>query len=866
MIKFNIIESIPLASILIDDMQRISFINSLALKLLDNTQSELQHKSIEHLFPEINLGIKNESKEVATFYCNKVGKKNNIKIKFVRIDKKKQDGILYLYEIEQNYLREKKFSKLKTDFYKKKLHFFETFLNLTDEDVRIYNNNGQLVYINKIASYRTGINPNHVKKHYVWDIEDHFTSKEDWLNQVTILKIKNEIHFSKKYALNPTAEVIDLLVSFNYQIIDHQEYFVSNYKDITENLKNKILVTKKAKQIDIYNKNTQAITFQLVVKSEDTNYFSFIGSAFTTQFGFTIPLNNEDWISRLNLHPDDVDSFLNTINASIINKRDFIYIGRILMPSGKTKWFEASAFRIDEGKEVIYDGIIIDITTKKESEIEISNKRIFNDSILDSIPADIAVFDKNHNYLFINSTGIANEELRKWLIGKNDFDYCAYRNLDTTLAQKRHEYFQIAIDTKKQFDWIDEIKKEDKVVHVLRRFYPFFIKDKFVYMIGYGIDITELKNTQATVTKNENRNRLILQSALDAIIMMNSNDEIIFWNPQAELIFGWKSEEVIGKLFSEIINPKSILELNNDSQQQNFNYIHQEYRFNELMELNARKKNKEEFSIELTILPIEDEIEGTTFCAFIRDISYRKSREKEINRQNKILKLQNNELEQFTYLTSHDLQEPLLTLTSFAELLLEEHTEALNDEGKLFVEYINKSAFRMRKLVEGLMEYARIGKNEIPTIINCEQIVNEVILDLNVKIIKFNAIVNVKYLPQLNGFKTDIRLLFQNLISNAIKFSRDNATPTITVSCIDNDNEYIFCVEDNGIGIDKNSKEQIFIIFKQLNNRENYTGYGIGLAHCKKIIKLHGGEIWVESVLGEGSQFKFSIPKNITIY
>jgi PAS domain S-box-containing protein len=866
MIEFNIIESIPLSTILIDDMQRISFINSLGLKLLDNTQSELQHKSIEHLFPEINLCITNDSKEVTTFYCNKLGEKNTIKIKFVRLDKKKHAGLLYLFEIEKNYLREKKLSELKSNFYKKKLHFFETFLNLTDEDVRIYNHNGQLIYINKIASSRIGISPNHVKKHYVWEIEDYFSSKEDWLNQVTILKIKNEIHFSKKHTLSSTTEVIDLLVSFNYQIIDHQEYFVSNYKDITENLKNKILVTKKAKQIDIYNKNTQAVTFQLVVKSEDINYFSFIGNAFKAQFGFSIPLKNKDWISHLNLHPDDLVSFLNTINASIINKIDFIYIGRFVMPSGNIKWFEASALRIDEDQEVIYDGIIIDITTKKESEIEISNKRIFNDSILDNIPADIAVFDKNHNYLFINSTGIANEELRKWLIGKNDFDYCAYRNLDTTIAQKRHEYFQIAIDTKKQFDWIDEIKKEDKVVHVLRRFYPFFIKDKFVYMIGYGIDITELKNTQAIITKNENRNRLILQSALDAIIMINSNDEIIFWNPQAELVFGWKSEEVIGQLFSEIINPKSINDLNNGTQQQKYNDGHQEYRFNELMELNARKKNKEEFSIELTILPIEDEIQGITFCAFIRDINHRKSREKEINRQNKILKLQNTELEQFTYLTSHDLQEPLLTLTSFAELLLEEHTEALNDEGKLFVEYINKSADRMRKLVAGLMEYARIGKNEIPTILNCEQIVNEVILDLNVKITQYNAIVDVKYLPQLNGFKTDIRLLFQNLISNAIKFSKENATPTITISCNENSNEYVFCVEDNGIGIDKNNIEQIFIIFKQLNNRENYTGYGIGLAHCKKIIELHGGEIWVESVLGKGSQFKFSIPKNLTIY
>jgi light-regulated signal transduction histidine kinase (bacteriophytochrome) len=262
-------------------------------------------------------------------------------------------------------------------------------------------------------------------------------------------------------------------------------------------------------------------------------------------------------------------------------------------------------------------------------------------------------------------------------------------------------------------------------------------------------------------------------------------------------------------------------------------------------------------------LPLKDPNDRVSFCTFIRDITSRKEKEEEVALQNKILQSQNSELEQFTYITSHDLQEPLLTLISFSELLLEEYTEGLNDEAKLYIEFINKSAIRMRALVSGLMEYARIGKRDNVKEIDCNQVLNDVLTDLSVIISKTKAEIEVENLPIIRGYETYIRLLFQNLISNAIKFNKENTKPEIKIKCSETINEWKFSVKDNGIGIEEKYIDQVFIIFKRLNNDTLYKGYGIGLAHCKKIVDIHNGEIHVKSTLNIGSTFSFTISKNL---
>ena len=169
----------------------------------------------------------------------------------------------------------------------------------------------------------------------------------------------------------------------------------------------------------------------------------------------------------------------------------------------------------------------------------------------------------------------------------------------------------------------------------------------------------------------------------------------------------------------------------------------------------------------------------------------------------------------------------------------------------------------MRALVTGLMEYARIGKRDDIKEINCNEVVKDVLKDLSVKINNTKSVFNVKHLPIIRGHETYIRLLFQNLISNAIKFNKENIDPLVKIKCSENEHEWKFSVKDNGIGIEKENLDQVFIIFKRLNKDSLYQGYGIGLAHCKKIIDIHNGEIYVKSKLGKGSTFYFTISKKL---
>ena len=492
----------------------------------------------------------------------------------------------------------------------------------------------------------------------------------------------------------------------------------------------------------------------------------------------------------------------------------------------------------------------------------IIEKQIFNEIILDNIPADIAVFDKNHNYLYINPNGIRDVKIRKWMIGKNDFDYCNYKGLDNSSAQKRSDIFNKVIQTKQQVEWIDEYKKEGKDIYVLRRFYPVFIDDIFYYVIGYGIDVSELKRAQNTVISNEDRNQMILNSALDAVIIIDTDNRITFWNAKAEIIFGWKSEEVLGKIMSDVIIPKRYRKKHEKGMKNHVKGFGGTI-VNGIIEFPALNKNNEELPIEFSILPIYDKGTIINYCSFIRDITSRKEKEDQVELQNKTLQNKNSELEQFTYITSHDLQEPLLTLTSFSKLLLDEYSQDLNDEAKLYVDFINKSAFRMRALVSGLMEYGRIGKRDEAKEIDCNQVIKDVLTDLFVTITNTKTEIEVGELPKIRGYETYIRLLFQNLISNAIKFNTENSRPKIVIKGSEMETEYKFSIEDNGIGIDEKYIDQVFMIFKRLNNDSLYKGYGIGLAHCKKIVDLHNGEIHVKSKLGSGSTFIFTISKKL---
>jgi PAS domain S-box-containing protein len=226
-----------------------------------------------------------------------------------------------------------------------------------------------------------------------------------------------------------------------------------------------------------------------------------------------------------------------------------------------------------------------------------------------------------------------------------------------------------------------------------------------------------------------------------------------------------------------------------------------------------------------------------------------------------LLESKNQELQQFNYITSHDLQEPLRTIKSFVDLFQKDYALQLEGEASVYLKYINASADRMSQLITNLLEHSLIGKRSELEKINVNDLLQEVILDQITSIKANEAKIHFGNLPMIQAYRVELRSLFQNLLSNSIKFRSKQRQPEIEISYKDKSDHYEFCIQDNGIGIDEIHHASVFQIFHRLHNNHEYSGTGIGLAHCRKIVELHKGQIWLESKLDTGSQFYFTINK-----
>lgn len=272
---------------------------------------------------------------------------------------------------------------------------------------------------------------------------------------------------------------------------------------------------------------------------------------------------------------------------------------------------------------------------------------------------------------------------------------------------------------------------------------------------------------------------------------------------------------------------------------------------------------------ELRMDPVSD---GVLILSF--DVTKQKQAENFLQNSNALLEekvkertteltAKNKELEQFAYIASHDLQEPIRTVANYIGVLKEDYGDQLDETALKYLEVMNKANQRMSQLTSALLDYSRLGRDREIKTVNFSQLIKEVIDDLSQLIKSTAAKITIEPLPITTAYEVEMRQVFQNLLTNALKFKKKDMPLDIRIDCQEKENFWEFAIQDNGIGIDKIHFHRIFEIFQRLHQRDQYEGNGIGLANCKKIIELHGGSITVESEVGVGSTFSFTIEKNI---
>ncbi|MFD2245386.1 sensor histidine kinase [Pontibacter ruber] len=380
---------------------------------------------------------------------------------------------------------------------------------------------------------------------------------------------------------------------------------------------------------------------------------------------------------------------------------------------------------------------------------------------------------------------------------------------------------------------------------------------------GLVHDISELKKTEAALRESESQINSIIQTAVDGIITIDMRGIIEMVNPSAAKLFGYTEDELLGQKIN-LLMPEPDRSLHD-------NYMHHYHETGEKRiigigrEVTGLKKDGTIFPLFLSISEVLL-AKRKVYTGFIHDITQQKLSEERLRRYAAELERSNRELQDFAYVSSHDLQEPLRKIQAFGDRLKTKEYEHLSEQGKDYVDRMLNAASRMQNLINDLLEFSRVTSKSKPFVkVDLNNILKEVLSDLEIMIEKTGAEIKHSELPVIDAEPTQMRQLFQNLISNAIKFRKENEKPVINIFAkhlqlkahltgTPGDELIELHFEDNGIGFDEKYLDRIFNIFQRLEGQK-YEGSGIGLAICRKIAIRHGGDITARSQTGIGTRF-----------
>ncbi len=542
--------------------------------------------------------------------------------------------------------------------------------------------------------------------------------------------------------------------------------------------------------------------------------------------------------------------------------------------NGNTYWVDSTIVPIPaEDNNYEYVSIRHDITKEYEAETRLREQKNFYENILNNIPGNVAVFDINGKYVFINPQTVKDAKLRQWLIGKDNYDYCNYRGISTELADEREKHFQLLRENGSFHRNIEQKKLANGTFQYMDSLMSIYEYEGQKFIIAYAVDITTVKQAQVEIQRLKLFYENILHNIPVDIAVFDKNHKYTFLNKEAikdDALRAW----MVGKDDFDYADLKGLPATFAQHRRDAFNQVINsgedlvwlDKQIAKTGEVKYKQRSMHAFADAQIVVGYAVDITTlhTTQLELYQSkndlIATNKNLELEIGKRIKELKESNASLESFAYSISHDLKAPVRQIGSFTGLL----KKALLKDDKLqaneHFNYIEQAVTVLSERINGLLQFSKYGTDGISVseFALAEEFNKAFALySNNYRQLHYTFVNNIT--SSVRADKTLIGAVVENLVSNAIKYSIPKKEIYVELGEMEKEGETVYYVRDNGIGFDMKYYDKIFALFQRLHQDSEVEGTGIGLAHVKRIIERHNGRIWAESELGKGTTFYFTL-------
>lgn len=655
--------------------------------------------------------------------------------------------------------------------------------------------------------------------------------------------------------------VLDRGVIIERDAIGNPLKIIGTHTDITNSKQNEIELANRVRQFQSLSENIPGVIYEFVFRKDGSSGLNYISPAIEKIFGIH-PDNFKNYLEYI--HPDDREIVIKKNQYCRETLFPFYVEARLVIPGLPVKWHSVHSsysYQTSEG-DIVFTGFMLDITDRKTVEQKLDEQRRFYEGILNNMPADIAVFNTQHEYLFVNPMAIKDEEVRKWIIGKKDEDYFKYRNKPIEKAVQRRASFNKVIATKKPHEWEERtVLSDGNEKYILRRWFPVVnTKDEVEIVIGYGIDISERRRMEDALRHNEEKYRGIIENMNLGLLEIDLNGNIHFANQTLLKMTGLNESDAIGYNVYDFITSeyKQILQEKSD---QNKSAIHEAFEI---------QTNFGGNSWWLISTAVKYDIAGMAVGHILicLDITQQKQLEQDLIKAREQAEMLAKTKESFLANMSHEIRTPMNAILGMGNQLAK---TALNDKQAFYLTTIRTAAENLLVIINDILDLSKIEAGKLTV----EKI------GFKPKMVSENAIRVLMHKAEEKGLKlstsyydnqlSDILIgdpyrlnqVLLNLIGNAIKFTEVGSVDVRWDVIKDSMSFQIIriSVKDSGIGMESAFVSKLFEKFSQEYESvtRNYGGTGLGMSICKELVELMGGSIYAESEKGKGTTVSFEI-------